>query len=102
LDLLGAYGWIGSIAQAEHDLSPYLGHWITSSSANAHRNLALTVPRFPFTRAVGGYWEDGRQQWQQLASWLRLPEVKDKLVQAVERWIHEPFGNELFDAASLL
>ena len=102
LGFAGAYGWIGAIAQAEHDLSPYLSRWITSSSANSHRNLALTVVRFPFTRAEGGYWEDRREQWQQLGKWLRLPEVKNKLVQAVETWSDEPFGNELFDAAALL
>ena len=90
------------IAQAEYDLSPYFAHWLTATSVNAHRNLALMVLEFPFTKAPGGYWGDRREQFQQLADWLRLPEVKDKLVGAVNRWSDAPFANELFDAAVLL
>jgi len=39
----GAHSWIEAIAQAEHDLSKYLGRWLQAESPNAHRNLASMI-----------------------------------------------------------
>lgn len=101
----GAYGWIEAISQAEHDLNPYLNHWLKASSVNAHRSLALmiTQERLPNAKSPsGGYWAGHEEQWEQLNSWLHLPEVRQKLSNAVERWSDLPFGTELLDAAVLL
>jgi len=101
----GVHGWIQAIAQAENDLGSYLDHWLKSDSINAHRNLALMITEEGFPRAgrpSGGYWEDRREQWIQLNDWLRMPEVRQKLANAVERWSEMPFGGEFFDAASVL
>jgi hypothetical protein len=101
----GVHGWIQAIAQAEHDLTRYLDHWFGASSVNSHRNLALMITQegLPHTKSPsGGYWVGHRQQWQQLNDWLRLPEVRQKLVNAVERWSDSPLATELLDAAILL
>ena len=98
----GAEGWLESIAQAEQDLSPYLEFWLACPSENAHRNLARTILFFPFTKSPSGYWGDRKEQFQQVAEWLRRPEVRQKLIAAVEAWSGAPFGSELFDAAALL
>lgn len=101
----GVHGWIQAIAQAEHDLNRYLDHWLNASSVNSHRNLALMIMQegLPHTKSPsGGYWAGHRQQWEQLNRWLRLPEVRQKLVNGVERWSESPFASELSDAAVLL
>jgi hypothetical protein len=101
----GAYDWICAIAQAEHDLSPYLDQWLSASSVNAHRNLALMISQegLPNLSKPGpGYWERRREQWEQLVNWLRQPKVRRKLETGIEKWTDSPFGPELFDAAILL
>jgi hypothetical protein len=101
----GAHGWIQAIGQAEHDLTPYLDDWLNASLVNAHRNLALMITHEGLPNAKspsGGYWAGHRQQWQELNNWLRLPEVRQKLASAVERWSDSPVATELMDAAVLL
>jgi hypothetical protein len=101
----GAHAWIEAIAQAEHDLSNYLDHWMAAPSPNAHRNLALMIVQggLPNTKSPsGGYWAGHREQWQQLNDWLRHPEVKQKLSNAFEKWSESSFAGELMDAAVLL
>jgi hypothetical protein len=101
----GAHGWIEAIAQAEHNLAPYLARWLNAPSANAHRNLALMVTqeRLPRTKHVSvSYWADRREQWNQLNDWLRRPEVRQKLAAGFEKWVNSPFAGELMDAAVLL
>lgn len=100
-----AYAWICAISQAEHDISSYLDAWLRSSSVNAARNLAATItqeglPNLP--KPAAGYWDQCREQWQQLVEWLRLPAVRKKLEGAVDKWAAEPFGGEFYDAAVLL
>jgi hypothetical protein len=105
LGLGGAYDWICAIAQAEHDLSPYLNLWLAASSGNAHRNLARMISQegLPNTAKPGpGYWEERREQWEQIVAWLRRPNVRRKLDIAFEKWAGAPFANELVDAAVLL
>ena len=101
----GVHGWIEAISQAEHDLTPYLDHWLNASSVNANRNLALMITQegLPNTKSPsGGYWAGHKEQWEQLNAWLRLPEVRQKLSDAVERWSDLPFATELMDAAVIL
>jgi hypothetical protein len=101
----GAYGWIQAIAQAEHDLAPYLDLWQRAPSANAHRHLALMITQNGLPNAqspTGGYWAGHKEQWEQLNAWLRLPEVHQKLTSAVERWSDSAFATELIEAAILL
>ena len=105
LDYRGAYSWLCAIAQAEHDISPYLDCWLAASSVNTHRNLTLMIFREGVPNLLkpdSGYWGQRREQWQQLVDWLRLPEVRKKLERAIEQWADEPFGGELLDAAVLL
>ena len=81
------------VGQAEHDLTPYLDHWLNASLVNAQRNLALMITHEGLPNAKspsGGYWAGHRQQWQELNNWLRLPEVRQKLASAVERWNDSP------------
>ncbi|HET7442095.1 MAG TPA: hypothetical protein VFJ47_12395, partial [Terriglobales bacterium] len=101
----GAYGWIEGIAQAEHDLSQYLHEWLEASSVNAHRNLASMILNHNPTnikRPAGGFWEGHREQWEQLVAWARLPVVRQKLTDGLDRWGGEPFANEFLEAAVLL
>ena len=101
----GAYGWIQAIAQAEHDLSPYLDLWLRAPSSNAHRHLALMIAQnsLPNAKSPGGGYRGGhKQQWGQLNEWLRLSEVHQKLTSAVERWSDSAFATELIEAAILL
>ena len=98
-----AHDWICGIAQAEDDLSPYLGHWLLAPSLNAHRNLAALVRRdLSYTKRSTGYWAGHEQQWEQVVAWLRRPDVREKLASAVEKWGDSPFGGELLDAAVML
>ncbi len=97
------HGWIQAISQAENDLKPYLDRWMAATSVNAHRNLARLIvneglPNAP--KPGAGYWEGHREQWEQLVDWLRRPEVKQKLLEAVQRW--EPLAGELEAAVALL
>ena len=71
------------IAQAEYDLSPYFAHWLTATSVNAHRNLALMVLEFPFTKAPGGYWGDRREQFHA----LRVNETLDPLNPSLREYL---------------
>jgi len=99
------HGWIQALAQAEHNLSGYLNHWLDAQSISAHRNLALLITREGLPNAgkpSGGYWEGHREQWHQLNEWLRKPEVRQKLTNAVDRWSPEEFTAEFVDAAVLL
>jgi hypothetical protein len=100
----GVHGWIQGIAQAEHDITPYLNRWLTASSVNAHRNLALLITRerLPDTKSGRGYWAGHQEQREQLNLWLRQPEVRQKLSDAVERWSDLPFATEWEEAAVLL
>jgi hypothetical protein len=98
-------GWLEGVAQAEHELAPYLEHWLNAPSLHAHRNLALMItenglPSVKIHR--GAYWGGHREQWRQLNDWLRRPEVHEKLASAFERWSDLPVAGELLDAAVLL
>jgi hypothetical protein len=71
----------------------------------AHLNLALMIidHRLPSVKIQSGaYWNDHREQWQQLNDWVRRPEVRQKLADAFERWSDLPAAGELMDAAVLL
>jgi len=64
----GAHSWIEAIAQAEHDLSKYLGRWLQAESPNAHRNLASMIVNegLPNMQSPSGdYWAGHREQWTQ-------------------------------------
>jgi hypothetical protein len=77
--------WICSIAQFEEDLGPYLADWIAADSAEAHRNLAYFILNdLSFSGKVpAGYWEDRRQQWQQLVSWCQTFAIRQKLERGI-------------------
>lgn len=65
--------------------------------------LLITQEGLPNTKSPsGGYWAGHRQQWEQVNEWLRLPEVRQKLVDAAERWSDLPFATEISHAAILL
>jgi hypothetical protein len=100
----GIHGWLQALSQAEHDLSPYLDQWLEAPSVNSHRNLARMITEgLPQSRGPsGGYWGGHREQWEQVNDWLRRPEVRRKLADAVEKWSDLPFANEFVDAAILL
>ena len=101
----GAFGWIEAIAQAEHDLSKYLALWLAAESPNAYRNLALMIINEGVPNAArpsGGYWSGHIEQWEQVNTWLRRPEVRQKLANGFERWSDSKFASELMDGAVLL
>jgi hypothetical protein len=99
-----ASGWLEALVQVEHDLTPYLDHWLKEPSVNAHRNLALVITEegLPRAKNLPVRWAGHREQWAQLNDWLRRPEVRQKLASAFEQWRDLPFAGELMDAAIML
>jgi hypothetical protein len=75
-------GWLCAIAQAEHDLTPYLSDWIAAPSTTAVRNLvSFILNEVDFTRREvhGAFWDNRKPQAQQVFEWVCSPAVLDTL-----------------------
>lgn len=98
--------WLCAIAQAEADLSAYLGEWMQPSSASANWNLAAAITRAGLSSATGrhanAFWQGHDDQLRQVSEWLNRHEVRQKLEGAIETFIEEPFSEELYSALLML
>jgi hypothetical protein len=83
-----AENWLSGIAQAVHDLRPYLDIWQADESEQSCQNLAAIVLEHNFIQpgAHGTeFWADRKHQFGQVRAWLLSRPVKKKLETAFLR-----------------
>lgn len=94
--------WLCCLAQAGAELSIYLNEWLNSVSSAATWNLAALIYRtgMPQSRPSGinAFWEGRMDQAQQVSRWLHTKAVREYLYRAAEKYIGEPFAEELLAA----
>ena len=97
---------ICAIAQAENDLAFYLDEWLSANTLNACHNLVLMITRSGILSrkrySSNAFWEQRKDQCDQLSKWLHAGRVKKKLLHALEIWPEEKFAGEMEQAVALL